>query len=114
MQLPHWEVRDGVYFVTLRRAGTIPEIAMKKIQTLREQLDKVEGSEIIEIKRKIFLAIEKSLDSSRINCDLIKGSTPSILIDAIENRANRKKWRMIEYVIMPNHIHLFLGDLKCF
>ena len=106
-KLPHWEVVDGVYFVTIRRHGSIPMEIIAKIRKMSLELENIPDCEALNIKRKIFKIIENELDKSDKKCDLIKSPISEILIEAIQNRTDKNIWRMVEYVIMPNHVHLF-------
>jgi putative transposase len=106
-KLPHWEVADGVYFVTIRRHASIPKEIMAKIRQMSHELENLPDYEALNIRRKIFKTMEKELDKSDNKCDLIKSPIAEIIIEAIKNRDDKNIWRMAEYVIMPNHIHLF-------
>lgn len=35
-RLPHWEVREGVYFLTLRCAGSLPPSVVGQVAAIRE------------------------------------------------------------------------------
>jgi REP element-mobilizing transposase RayT len=107
-KLPHWEVADGIYFVTIRRHGSIPMEIIAKIRKMSLELENLSDGDALNIRRKIFKTMENELDKSDKKCDLIKSPISKIIIEAIKNRADKNIWRMVEYVIMPNHIHLFL------
>jgi len=50
------------------------------------------------------------------NARLRQPAIAEAILEAIEHRQTRGDWRLFEYVVMPNHIHLFLeltnADLK--
>ena len=50
MRLPHWEVEDGRYFVTIRLKGAIPQEGLDQINHLRHLMD---------------IAVENRLDPAR-------------------------------------------------
>ncbi len=108
-RLPHWSVMDGLYFVTIRQKDTIPRDAAMKIREKVLELEKYEDSEQILIRKKIFLEMENWLDRSDAEGILVKGKSPQIIKEAIQFRVETGVWRMIEYVIMPNHLHLFFA-----
>ena len=113
MKLPHWEVENGRYFVTIRAYGSIPKVVLDEIKLIRNELEHCEDESIMaKMERHIFRKMEESLHSDR-SCDLfINGKTPQIITDAITYYQQQGIWDMHEYVIMPNHIHLFFGDKK--
>lgn len=100
--LPHWEVSDGRYFVTIRQAGSLPDPVVKR---LRERARRQETG--IETSRSIFADIEQILDRSNSTGDLTQPEIAEVLMEAISYRATRDVWDVMEYVIMPNHVHLF-------
>jgi len=115
-RLPHWSVRDGLYFVTIRQKNSIPTDAAMKIRGKILDLEIYSETEQVLLKRKIFAEMEEWLDRPSVEGILVKGESPEIIKGAIKFREEGGVWRMIEYVIMPNHLHLFFeiksGSLK--
>ena len=107
MRLPHWEVDRGVYFVTVRLAGTLPREAGERIRRLVAEADGKEGDAWLESQRQIFLALESALDHSPLNPHLSDKHVAAMCMETIHTRQELGIWRIIEYAIMPNHIHLF-------
>jgi REP element-mobilizing transposase RayT len=114
-KLPHWEVCDGVYFITIRQAGTIPPSGIKKLYDLSERLARCPNLEYVAKQRKLFALLETLLTSSNIG-NLLNKPYIDIIVEAIKYRHKMEQWHVVEYVIMSNHIHLFLlnkdGDLR--
>jgi REP element-mobilizing transposase RayT len=108
-RLPHWEVAEGLYFVTIRQAGTIPPNGIKRLKELSEELRTAPGGTEVKRQRTIFAMLEKYLNASHKG-NLTEEPYRSIIKDAVEHRQKTGKWRMVEYVIMPNHIHLFFEN----
>lgn len=100
--LPHWEVSDGRYFVTIRQAGSLPDPVVKRLQERARRQD--EG---VVTPRSIFADIEEILDRCNGTSDLTRPEIAEMLKEAIFYRESRGEWEMIEYVLMPNHVHLF-------
>lgn len=100
--LPHWEVSEGRYFVTIRQAGSLPDSVVER---LRERARRQNVS--VETTRSIFADIEEVLDGDDGGGDLTRPDIAEILAEAISHRVTRDVWDMMEYVIMPNHVHLF-------
>ncbi|MFA6714543.1 MAG: transposase [Victivallales bacterium] len=108
-RLPHWEVTEGLYFVTIRQAGTIPPGGIRRLKELSEELRSAPN--VTETKRQkiIFAMLEKFLNTSTKG-NLTEEPYQSIIKNAVRHRHETGKWRIIEYVIMPNHIHLFFQN----
>ena len=115
-RLPHWSVRDALYFVTIRQKNSIPADAAMRIREKILDLESYSEDERIILRRKILVEMEKWLDRPSVEGILTKGDAPAIIKEAIQFRIDNGTWRMVEYVIMPNHLHLFFsinkGSLK--
>ena len=107
-RLPHWEVMAGLYFVTVRLAGSLPNHAVKEIRSMSLRLQEAEGGELPERQRQVFRSMEKWLDRADTVRYLAIPEIARMIMDAIRHRHAQRRWRIIEYVIMPNHIHAFL------
>ncbi len=118
-RLPHWEVEDGRYFVTIHLAGAIPADGMKRIEQVAQELSNkpaVDSASTMTLMRTIFRAMEEWLDRTP-HCSLL--SIPEIaqmVMEAIEHRVRIGRWVVYKYVLMPSHLHMFLsvaeGTLK--
>jgi REP element-mobilizing transposase RayT len=109
-RLPHWEVEDGRYFVTIHLAGSIPAAGrsrLRKIAAELRQAPKDGQRERLRLQRKIFREMERWLDRCRWNPHLRQPEVAQMVVAAIEHRAERGDWRVFEYVVMPTHLHLF-------
>jgi REP element-mobilizing transposase RayT len=100
--LPHWEVAEGRYFVTIRQAGSLPEPVVERLRERARRQEAGAGT-----TRSIFADIEEALDGDDRGGDLTRPAIAEILAEAISHRVTRDVWDMMEYVIMPNHVHLF-------
>ncbi|MCX6984184.1 MAG: transposase, partial [Lentisphaerae bacterium] len=105
-RLPHWSVRDALYFVTIRQKNSIPADAAMKIRAKILDLENYSEDERLMLRRKILFEMEKWLDRPSEEGVLTNGDAPSIIKEAIKFRIDNGTWRMAEYVIMPNHLHL--------
>ena len=64
-KLPHWEVEDGRYFVTIHLAGAVRPVGRQRIRTLAEEYRRAalsNSSDALNLNRKIFAEMEKWLD----------------------------------------------------
>ena len=115
-RLPHWEVEDGRYFVTIHLAGAIPKQGEERIQQISIDLQQRESRTAndngLPLMRTIFREMEQWLDRPDHNTLLNEPSIANMVIEAIQHRVQTNRWQVFEYVIMPNHIHLFLSVLQ--
>ena len=109
-RLPHWEVEDGRYFLTVRLKGAIPIEGQERIRAKAEQLGQVEKNNeeaILRIQRQIFKEMEEWLHRSQNVIYLQTAAVAEMVVEAIEHRQEQGVWNIFEYVVMPNHLHLF-------
>ena len=115
-RLPHWEVEDGRYFVTIHLAGAIPSVGEERIRLLSEELARKSTAKADEsgllLSRTIFREMERWLDSCEENSLLSNPAIAEMVVEAIEHRVRTGRWIVYRFVIMPNHIHLFMSVLK--
>jgi putative transposase len=117
-RLPHWEVVDGRYFVTLHLAGAIPEQGQERIHALAAELDRLSQHDVegrLRVQRRVFAEMEAWLDRAEHVAYLRQPEIAQIVMEAIAFREGRQ-WHMFEFVVMPTHLHLFFeivnGGLK--
>jgi putative transposase len=109
-RLPHWEVEDGRYFVTIHLAGAIPAKGRERLRLISEKLKHVtdrRSPDWLRIQRMIFAEMERWLDLAEWNPYLQRPDIAAMVIDAIEHRSCRGEWKVFQYVVMPTHLHLF-------
>ncbi len=110
-RLPHWEVEDGRYFVTLHVSGAIPQTGKDQIRALLAEFSRTTNRTApkwLVLQRKIFAAIDKWLDHAPQNSWMKNPKIATIMQEAILHRHQRGDWELLQHVVMPNHIHLFL------
>ena len=109
-RLPHWEVEDGRYFVTIHVAGSIPAPGRVRLRAVAESLRQLPQQALRErfrLQREIFREMERWLDRCQWNPRLAENRVAEMVAAAIEHRSDRGDWRVWEYVVMPTHVHLF-------
>lgn len=115
-QLPHWEVEDGRYFVTVHLAGAIPKQAMQRIRAISEELRQGASRQTpdarLELHRRVFREIESWLDRAPQATELNHSDVAKMVLEAIEFRQRDGRWNVFEFVLMPSHIHLFFEVLR--
>ena len=112
--LPHWEVRGGTYFVTIRLEGSLPAAVAQawaeERKQLREQaqLGAVPLAERIRGERVLAAKFDDQLDRSQSGPRfLTKPPIAQLMIDALRFY-EPQRYALIAYVVMPNHAHIVL------
>jgi REP element-mobilizing transposase RayT len=116
-RLPHWEVEEGRYFVTIHLAGAIPAAGQRRIRAISGEFKSAPTTAArLQAQRRIFAEMEVWLDQAKYAPHFKNEQVARIAVEAIEHRVNHGVWRMFEYVVMPSHVHLFFellqGSLK--
>jgi putative transposase len=110
VRLPHWEVEDGRYFVTIHLAGAIPVQGQQRLRELANQLNRIDRAGEagrLKLQRMIFREMETWLDRAERVDHLQRPEVAQMVVEAIAHRNQCGEWQMFEYVIMPTHLHLF-------
>ncbi len=116
-ELPHWQVEDGRYFVTIHLYGSIPYAGQERIRQLGEEYrvassDSAESPEgALHLSRRIFAEMERWLDRATPVLHLAQAEFAEMVLEAIEHRCGRCIWDMHAAVVMPSHLHM-LFDLN--
>jgi len=107
--LPHWEVQGGRYFVTVRCADSLPNLAVERLVELNASLVKIpaRSAQFVARQREIFLTLEKYLDTGCGACPLRDPAAANVLVAEF---AALTDWQceVPHYSIMPNHWHALL------
>jgi REP-associated tyrosine transposase len=108
-RLPHWEVADGRYFITIHLSGAIPREGRERLRKISADLAREhrDAPQWITLQRMIFQEMECWLDHSRWSPHFSIADVAKMAVDAIEHRNDRGDWRTLSYVVMPTHLHLF-------
>jgi REP element-mobilizing transposase RayT len=108
--LPHWEVENAEYFVTVRCADSLPRDAVLRLAELHQTMAATTpGSpEFAGIQRQLFRTLEKYLDAGHGACPLREPLCARIVIDELASLA---EWHIeaVHYTIMPNHWHALIS-----
>lgn len=96
--MPHFDGGQIPQFITTRLFDALPQNVLQKFIFELEQ----KGVENIEFETR--KRIEKFLDEGYGECFLKREEIAQMVADALKYHAN-KKYKLIAWVIMPNHIH---------
>ncbi len=108
-RLPHWEVEDGRYFITIHLSGAIPAAGRVRLRAISEELSKThrQAPQWLTLQRSIFSEMETWLDRAQWSAYFLESKLATMAVDAIQHRDKRGDWRTFAYVVMPTHLHLF-------
>lgn len=103
--LPHFDPGSAAQFITRRLFDSLPQ---KIPERFRSELD---AKNLEDINRETMILIEKFLDSGYGKCFLKERKVAEIVRESIQ-RFNGERYKLIAWVIMPNHIHILLKPLN--
>jgi len=107
-KLPHWEVVDGRYFVTVRLAGCFPRSALQRLRELVERAPSAQrGSRYVEWSRSYFRLQEQLLHGSHERAWPERSDIAQSIMSTARHYDAMGKWRLSACIVMPNHIHMF-------
>ena len=108
-KLPHGEVLDGRYFVTVRCADSLPRHAVDRLREIHDSLLTItpNSDQFAALQREYFLSMEKHLDALHGSCVLARNTAAQIVATEL---AALREWGIDvpHYSIMPNHWHAML------
>jgi putative DNA methylase len=97
--LPHFDAGEICQFVTLRLYDSVPQNILDKWRN--------EGITDVDFRKRI----ENYLDSGYGECWLKEMKIASLVQDTLWHH-DGKRYRLIAWVVMPNHVHLLLRPLE--
>jgi REP element-mobilizing transposase RayT len=112
-RLPHWEVADGRYFVTVRLAGCLPQSARERLRELAARAPGGGGTGYLEWSRQYFRLQEQLLHGSHDRAWLGRTEIAETVRGTASHYDETGKWRLSASIVMPNHVHLFFAAGTC-
>ena len=114
-RLPHWRQAGVTYFVTWRTADSLPRERVKAwlderaawLQAHPEPWDHATEQEYYRLFPDRW---EKWLDECHGQCLLARPELRQIVEDALLHK-DGKKYRLHEFIVMPNHVHVLVTPL---
>lgn len=103
--LPHWEVENGTYFVTVGLFGALPPQVADAIRRIAGSATP-EGDAGLRKSRAGFLAMENWLHRFERRRDLEDPRVASEVAAVVRESSAKGFWAMHACVLMPNHAHL--------
>ncbi len=118
-QLPHWEAKDAVYFVTFRLADSLPQSALQVFEaeradilaTAKEQGRDISPTEQRRLEKLFSERIEAHLDAGAGACHLAKRGVAKMVAEALRH-FDGSRYRLFAWCVMPNHVHVVFQPLR--
>jgi len=110
--LPHWEQNSRIYFVTFRLADSIAQEKLNQWQEelkiwQKQQSDPVSEKIESECSRLYHERQQEWLDKGYGSC-ILKNPEITEIVEQILLHFDGERYRLGDYVIMPNHVHLIM------
>ena len=96
--LPHFDADHLIQFITFRLADSLPKAIFDEMAAV--------ASGSAELRQRIEAVIDRGFG----RCALRDGAIAAIVRDAFEH-FDGTRYRMIAWVIMPNHVHLLVEQI---
>ncbi|MCD4792508.1 MAG: diaminopimelate epimerase [Bacteroidales bacterium] len=106
--LPHFQPKDGVFFITFRLHGTLPKHITESIKDNYEvEIAKCKNqNEKNEVHKEYFEEYDSLLDSFELSGNLLKEDKNAEIVKEAIHYRDGKDYTLICYTIMLNHVHL--------
>jgi REP element-mobilizing transposase RayT len=115
--LPHLHPKDGIFFITFRLAGSLPESVLQKLHEARESAikllsQKFQGRELEEewykIEKRFWGYFDKLLDDSTSGPQWLKEERIAKIVVEKIHELDGKRFTVVAYCVMSNHVHLLI------
>jgi len=113
-RLPHWEVENASYFVTIRVAGSLPKAATDRLSEIQRSLANVppDSEQKRQFRRELFMTMEKYLDSGGGYCPFENAEAAHAMLAETCEFADEMQWQVFTHCVMPNHAHFIAKPLS--
>lgn len=104
-RLPHWERECGCYFVTFRLADSLPQYVARKIAAQNRHPDSSLIPDATAKPKITAREFESYLDAGTGSCTLRDARIAGLLAETLQ-LWHGKRYRLLAWCIMPNHVHV--------
>ncbi len=113
--LPHWRQDGAVYFVTFRLADSLPQKKLRQWQEerslwLSEHPEPHDDAARRDYYERFPFRFQRWLDAGYGHCRLADSKAKMLVEDALK-KFDGERYRLHEFVVMPNHVHVLLSPL---
>ena len=116
--LPHWFMPGAAHFITYRLAGTLPAAVVQEFRDERDRTLKLSpprGVTMAEYKARVqkqfFAKYDAYLDGDTQLNWLADPRVAAMVRENLYHHAD-KKYRLLAYCVMPNHVHIVIVPLE--
>ncbi|MBL7017062.1 MAG: primosomal protein N', partial [Kiritimatiellales bacterium] len=114
--LPHWRQDGAVYFVTFRLADSLPEEKWTLWKREKEKWLEEHPEPRDEATRREYYELfpdrlQTWMDAGYGSCRFSE-SNAKALVEAALKRFDGERYRLHEFVVMPNHVHVLVSPLE--
>ncbi len=118
--LPHFQPLDYTYFITFRLANSLPVLVVNRLKEeynkrLKEfesiSIDKYKNEQHQEYKEEYFYRFDEKLNSTSFGNFWLKIPEVARIVEEAIHYRNKKKYDLIAYTIMPNHVHIIFTPI---
>jgi menaquinone-specific isochorismate synthase len=116
--MPHWELDQGVYFITFRLADSLPRAVAERLRDQRRRLMQIAGRPRDVLNRaavnvQLMKEFNLELDRGDGACHL-RDRRAAALVEQVVRFRDGERHRLLAWSVMPNHVHvvfqLLCGD----
>lgn len=114
-KLPHYQPAEATYFITFRLANSLPAEVVERLKEERKkELSTVEQDAILSYKtqKKYFGKYDEYLDRVSHGPKWLSNDKVSKIVSESLHYWDGKRYTLICYCIMPNHVHLVIEMLS--
>jgi len=113
--LPHWQPLGATFFITWRLCDSMPRSALEQIEATRRLLEResarageTEEERKIRHFKKLFALYDGLLDKAEGGRPWLKDEKIAAVVENALLRRYANLYTLWAYVVMPNHVHVFL------
>src|SRR5262245_42275688 len=113
--LPHWQPLGATFFITWRLYGSLPRSALDQIEAARELLEReaarageIDQERKIRHFKRLFALYDGLLDKAESGLSWLKDENIAAVVEDALLRRYTSLYTLWAYVVMPNHVHVFL------
>jgi len=107
--LPHFDTSHVIQHITYRLADSLPQSALDQMQAELKEKVRDNDAPQTQLRRRI----EVYLDAGYGSCVLREPDVAACVVDTWL-RFDGERYRLLEWVVMPNHCHVMIEPLEGF
>lgn len=104
--LPHFDSSHIIQHITCRLADSLPLAALERLQELAATVARDDPAREAEVRRQL----EAYLDAGYGSCVLRESQVAACIVETWQ-RFDGERYRLLEWVVMPNHCHVLIEPL---